>query len=109
MSTNFCPDCGTVLAGPRKFCTNCRVSFSNDKKIGRQIPIVANTERDSSQSGDGGSNNALPLFLVGLGLFFFSILLITPIFFAGILIMVFISLTFAGVMMYYQFYKGGSW
>ena len=109
MSTNFCPDCGTVLAGPRKFCKNCRISFANDKKIRRQIPIVVNTERESNQGGDGGDNNALPLFLVGLGLFFFSILLITPIFFAGILVMMFIPLIFIGLMMYYQFYKGGSW
>ena len=109
MSTNFCPECGTALAGPRKFCKHCRVSFSSDKKIGRQIPLVVNTGNEHNQVGDEGNNNALPLFLVGLGLFFFSILLITPIFFAGILVMMFIPLIFVGVMMYYQFYKGGSW
>ena len=109
MSTNFCPDCGAVLAGPRKFCKNCRVSFSVDERLGKSAPTVVNSLPQNLQKEASGDNGALPLFLVGLGLFFFSILLVTPLFFAGFMLMIFIPLIFVGVMMYYQFYKGGSW
>tara|TARA_B100000029_G_scaffold375887_1_gene370370 strand:- start:64 stop:555 length:492 start_codon:yes stop_codon:yes gene_type:complete len=35
----FCPDCGTKLAGPRKFCTSCKRIYSTDQKIVSSSPI----------------------------------------------------------------------
>ena len=109
MAVIFCPECGTTLAGPRKFCQNCRLSFSGDKNLGMNIPVVVNNQTGNRPNEEGGDNGALPLFLVGLGLFFLSILLVTPLFLAGFMVMIFMSLIFMGVMFYYQFHKGGSW
>jgi len=108
MTINFCPECGTTLAGPRKFCKVCRLSFSGDKNLGMSVPVVVNNQIENRPNMES-DNGALPLFLVGLGLFFLSILLVTPIFLGGVMIMIFMSLIFMGVMFYYQFHKGGSW
>ena len=106
---HYCPDCGTTLAGPRKFCKVCRLSFSDSAGLGDSMPVVVkNTDANSVKENDS-SGTALSLFMIGVGLFIFSLILITPIFFAGIFIMIFISLIFMGVMIYYQMYKGGRW
>ena len=84
MAINFCPDCGTTLAGPRKFCKTCRLSFSGDDKLGTSVPMVVNNLSQDHQKLQSSDNNALPLFLVGFGLFLLSILLVTPIFLPGI-------------------------
>ena len=109
MVMHFCPDCGTTLAGPRKFCKVCRLSFSDSIGVSNNMPVVIkNTDADSVKVNDS-SGTALSLFAIGAGLFFFSLILITPIFFAGIFIMIFISLIFMGVMIYYDMFKGGRW
>ena len=109
MVMHFCPDCGTTLAGPRKFCKVCRLSFSDSIGVSDSMPvIVKNTDANSVKESDN-SGNALALFAIGAGLFLFSLILVTPIFFAGIFIMIFISLIFMGVMIYYQMFKGGRW
>ena len=76
--------------------------------MGTSVPVVVNNQIEN-QPNIGSDNGALSLFLVGLGLFFLSILLVTPFFLVGVMIMVFMSLIFMGVMFYYEFHKGGSW
>ena len=109
MVMHFCPDCGTTLAGPRKFCKVCRLSFSDSIGVSNNMPVVIkNTDADSVKVNDS-SGTALSLFAIGAGLFFFSILLVTPIFFFGFFVMIFSTFIFIGVTFYYHFYKGGQW
>ena len=109
MVMHFCPDCGTTLADPRKFCKVCKLSFSNSVGVGDSMPVVVkNTDANSVKKNDS-SGNALALFAIGAALFFFSILLVTPIFFFGFFVMIFFSFILIGATFYYHFYKGGQW
>jgi hypothetical protein len=48
----FCPDCGTKLAGPRKFCTDCKKIYSKDPQIVSSAPTQYSNKLSKWREGN---------------------------------------------------------